>query len=107
MAEKKAKLSLPSMQSASKLLSKLLYPVRTHSNFLMMLVALGLLAYSVIMISTIIQQRDDQDYRDKQSANRIKSSFDKDTIQKVDNLKNSSDSSSIDLPAGRRNPFVN
>ena len=107
MADKKAKSSFLDLHALTKYTDKILYPIRAHSNFLMTLVALGLLAYSVIMISTIMQQRDDQAYREKQSVNRIKSTFDKDTIRKVDNLRNSNDGSSIDLPAGRRNPFVN
>lgn len=105
-AKKKPSLNLD-MAGLKKSLSGILYPIRAHSTFLLSIISLGFIAYSVIMISSIIQQTDDQQYRDKQSTNRIKSTFDKDTIQKIDNLRNSSDSSSIDLPAGRRNPFTN
>jgi hypothetical protein len=106
MADKKKSVSLD-LKSVRKLTDKFLYPVRTHATFLLSLISLGLIAYSVIIISGTIQQTDDPKYREEQSANRIKSTFDKETIKKIDNLRNSSDSSSIDLPDGRRNPFIN
>jgi hypothetical protein len=106
MADKKKNISLD-LQSLRKISDKFLYPVRAHSTFLLVMISLGLIAYSVIIISGTIQQTDDPTYREEQSANRIKSTFDKETIKKIDNLRNSNDSSSIDLPDGRRNPFIN
>jgi hypothetical protein len=106
MADKKKSISLD-LHSFQEALNKFLYPIRVHSTFLLTLIALALVAYSVIIISGAIQQTDDLQYREEQSANRIKSTFDKETIKKIDNLRISTDSSSIDLPDGRRNPFIN
>lgn len=104
--EKKKSTSLD-LRSLRKLTDRLLSPVRQHSTFLLVMISLGLVAYSVIIISGALQQTDDPAYREEQSANRIKSTFDKETIKKIDNLRISTDSSSIDLPDGRRNPFIN
>lgn len=107
MADKPKKNSSLNLLALRKAVDKFLSPVRSHSTFLLTLISLGLVAYSVIIISGAIQQTDDPQYREEQSADRIKSTFDKETIKKIDNLRISTDSSSIDLPDGRRNPFIN
>lgn len=111
MAEKDIKkkgisLSLD-LQALKVLGDRLTAPIRKHSSFILSIIALSLIAYSAIMVTMIIQRSDDPQYRDEQSVDRISSSFDKQTIQKVDNLRNSAENSSIELPAGRRNPFTN
>ena len=95
------------LQAIKKLGDTILAPVRKHSTFILSLIALGLIIYSAMMVTMIIQRGDDTAYRDEQAVDRISSSFDKQTIQKIDNLRNSADNSSIDLPGGRRNPFTN
>ena len=110
MADKKKKTSSSLTLDAHSLKTlgdRVTGPIRKHSSFIMWMLALGLIIYSAIMVTMIIQRSDDQDYRNEQAKDRISSSFDKQTIQKVDNLRNSNDNSSIELPAGRRNPFTN
>ena len=109
MAEKKKKGSSLNLdlQSVKKLGERFTAPIRKHSSFIMAMISLGLIIYTGLAVTTIIQRSDDQSYRDEQAKDRISSSFDKQTIQKVDNLRDSNDNSSIELPAGRRNPFRN
>ena len=89
-----------SLQQASTLVTK-------HSTVILMVAAISVLIYSILNVRMIIMLQDDTAYRVKQSANRINGNFDKETINKINNLKASSDSSSIELPQGRRNPFIN
>lgn len=81
-------------------------PIKTHLVLIMFLVLMGTLIYTVLTVSTIIQINDDAEYRLSAEAKSLDTSFDQATIKKVDELRESSDGSAIELPGGRRNPFV-
>lgn len=96
-------LSLDSLAQSAR---RLFMPVFQHLTLIVWLVTIGLIIYALIVTSAIIDQSDDQAYRDSQQETRIQSDFDRATIEQINNLSVSSDSSAAELPAGRRNPFV-
>lgn len=88
-------------------LQRVTNPITKHLTVIIVVAAIGVLIYSILTVRMIVMLQDDAVYRQKQSENRINGNFDKQTITKVNNLKVSSDTSTIDLPQGRRNPFIN
>lgn len=102
--KKTASLSLDAIFSP---IAKALVPIRRRLSFIVALAAIGALIYSFSVVSTILSRSDDEAYRQEQLSSRINSNFDKATIDKINGLTVSSEGASIDLPAGRRNPFVN
>lgn len=88
-------------------LQKVTDPIAKHSAVIIMVAAMSVLIYSILTVRDIIMFQDDTAYRQEQSVNRINGTFDKETITKINNLKASSDNTTIELPQGRRNPFIN
>lgn len=107
MAKKTTKTASINFSEIRVTVQRIIDPIAKHSTVIMAVAAISVLIYSMITVSMIITVQDDVAYRQAQSQNRISGAFDKTTINKVNNLKASSDGSSIDLPSGRRNPFVN
>jgi hypothetical protein len=82
-------------------------PIKSHHALIMFVLLMGVLIYSVYSVSTILQTTDDPDYRVEAEAKSLNTTFDQSTIQKVDELRESDANDPINLPGGRRNPFVN
>ena len=88
-------------------LRRFLSEIVRRSTVIIIVASIGILIYSVMVVQSIIAHQEDGEYRLKQQSNRISGNFDKDTIDKVNNLRASSEDSAIVLPGGRRNPFIN
>jgi len=93
-------------KSLVRSIKKIAAPIKTHLVLIMFLLLMSTLIYAVFTVSTIIQISDDGEYRLSAEAKSLGTSFDEATIKKVDELRESSDGSAIELPGGRRNPFV-
>lgn len=81
-----------------------LMPIVSHSAFIVSIISIGILIYAIYITSIIIGLSDDAAYREGQAGNKI--IFDATTITKINELSVSTDKSDIQLPDGRRNPFV-
>lgn len=93
----------PSLAEQLGGISKLL---KSNLSSIVIVLVIAILGYAFITVNSILSQSDDDDYRQAQSEKGVRSSFDQSTIDKINNLRSSSDSSTIDLPQGRINPFV-
>lgn len=95
------------LRSLSHSFGTITKPIAKHMTFLLIIASAGILIYAILVVQTIITPQDDTDYRQQQQSSRINGSFDQETIDKINNLRASSESSTVELPAGRRNPFIN
>lgn len=77
-----------------------------HYGIISFLLAMGVLIYCVYTIQMIMSTPSDQTYRDQQLQKNTKTSFDKKTIEQVQRLRTSEDTSAEPLPSGRINPFI-
>ena len=84
----------------------LVRPIQAHHTTIMFVLLMGVLIYSVVLVSSAIQPTEDSEYRATAEAKSITTQFDQATIEKVDNLRQHNDNEAIQLPSGRRNPFV-
>lgn len=104
MANKKSlKLDTASLLTVLQQVTK---PIKAHHALILFLLLMSVIIYSVISVNSIIQINDDTQYRLSAEAKSLTPSFDQSTIKKVDDLRQSGDNTSITLPGGRRNPFV-
>ena len=87
-------------------LKRITNPIKAHHALILFVLLMSVIIYSVISVNSIIQINDDNDYRISAEAKSLTPSFDQATIKKVDELRQSNDNTSITLPGGRRNPFV-
>jgi hypothetical protein len=107
MLEKPEKKSLNlELGAILPMLKRVAEPVKKHHALILFLLLMSVVIYSVINVSSIIQMNEDPEYRATAEAKSIKTSFDQATIKKVNELRQSSDNTTIALPGGRRNPFV-
>jgi len=61
---------------------------------------------AIYSITNILNLPEDTAYREEQQKNNINDNFDKATIEKINNLRFSNEATTITLPPGRTNPFV-
>lgn len=78
------------------------------SHHAIIVTLLGLLAvmYAVYTINQLLAMPDDDAYRAEKQADTIKTRFDQDTINKLERLRARQEQMTLDLPAGRIDPFV-
>ena len=84
-------------------------PVARHSTFILIVVLLGFLIYSVYTVSAIIGQASDSNYRSQQESSTAKTKFDQATIDRIKNLQTSSQSNTditFSVNRERQNPFT-
>lgn len=82
-------------------------PILRHHFFVVSIIILGFLIYSVWAVDQILSQPSDEAYRNEKQAAASKATFDQPTIEKIQVLKKSSEPFSPSLPAnGRINPFA-
>lgn len=87
-------------------LTRLMRSVFAHYGIISFILAMATLIYCVFSIQQIFSAPSDQTYRDEQLKKNTKTSFDKKTIDKVNQLRTTQDSAPIQLPGGRINPFT-
>ena len=87
-------------------LERIITPVRTRHALIMFVLLMGVIIYSVYTVSNTIQINDDPTYRSEAEAKSLTTRFDQQTVQKINGLKESDSNAPINLPGGRRNPFV-
>lgn len=112
MADKKPE---PAKKSSLKLdtgalkavLDKASTPVKKYHALILFTLLMSVVIYSVYSVNIILQTPDDANYRAEAETKSLKTSFDQATIKKLDELRESNTNSPIELPAGRRNPFIN
>lgn len=81
-------------------------PIGAHHTVIMFVLLMGVLIYTVLLVSMTLQPTDDSEYRSQVEAQSVTTRFDQDTIKKIDALNQSNANTQIQLPEGRRNPFV-
>lgn len=84
---------------------KINHSLFAHYGIISFVLAMSTLIYCVYSIQLLMTAPSDTDYRDQQLQKNTKTSFDKTTIDQVDQLRTTSDSTPITLPSGRINPF--
>lgn len=89
--------------SAIKGLSKHFF---AHYGILSFLLVMVILIYSVFSIQQIMSSPSDSGYRDEQQRKNTRTTFDRQTIGKVERLRSAEESAAIELPTGRINPFA-
>lgn len=82
-------------------------PIKAHHTLILFILLMSVVIYSVYNVSMIIQTPDDAEYRAEAESTSIKTIFDRATIKKIDELHQSNTDTNIELPDGRRNPFMN
>lgn len=102
-------MQLGSMTNVFRSISKGLRPIVRHHAILFTLFALVALIAAVYMTNEILSRPTDDDYRDTANQASVQTTFDRGTIQRINELRERNESSSGDLslPAGRTNPFAN
>lgn len=77
---------------------------RRHTSIGSLLI-LGMLSFAVFTISQYLAFPVDEEYRSEQQAQKTKTSFDQQTIEKIERLQERQQSQRPTLPPGRINPF--
>lgn len=77
-----------------------------HYGIISFVLAMSILIYCVYTIQIIMSTPSDETYRQQQQQKNTKTSFDKKTIEQVEQLRTTEDQSQIVLPSGRINPFA-
>lgn len=80
--------------------------VFAHYGIISFVLAMGTLMYCVYSIQLLMTAPSDTNYRDEQLQKNTKTSFDRKTIEQVNQLRTTDETSSITLPSGRVNPFT-
>lgn len=82
--------------------------VGRHHYFIFVVVLLCGLAVAVYVVNQTLASRTDQAYLDQKQLESLKASFDDATIEKIENLQKSNESSTAPPPSGsaRTNPFA-
>lgn len=73
---------------------------------IVIVLSLSALLYAVFTVNRLLSAGDDEAYRLQKQSSALKTRFDQDTINKLDQLKARQEQASLDLPAGRINPFA-
>ena len=87
-------------------LSSVVQMIARRHTIIVLLITLGLMIYTVFSVNSAMSQPPDETYRAEQVSQKAKTTFDKDTISKLEQLKVREDAISTNLPSGRINPFV-
>lgn len=87
-------------------LTKYASAVMRHYAIISVVVLFGALFYGLISIQQVLQPSEDANYRETQAQKNTKTSFDQATVQKVKDLKTSTEQYNQALPEGRINPFA-
>lgn len=83
--------------------------VGKHHYFVFTVLLLCSLAAVVYLVDSALRSSTDSSYRDKRLSEILKSDFDKETIQKIENLQKSDEASTAPTtpaPGARTNPFA-
>ena len=76
-----------------------------HYGIIIFMLAMGTLIYCVYSIQVLMTAPSDAEYRQQQLQKNTKTSFDKTTIEQVNQLRTTDDATAVTLPSGRINPF--
>ena len=87
-------------------IEKLSHSVFAHYGIISFLLAMGTLIYCVYSIQVLMTAPSDTEYRETQLQKNTKTSFDKTTVDQVNQLRTTDDTTSVTLPSGRINPFT-
>lgn len=80
--------------------------VFAHYGIISFILAMMTLMYCVYSIQLLMTAPSDTTYRNEQLQKNTKTSFDRKTIEQVNQLRTTDDTTSIMLPSGRINPFT-
>jgi biopolymer transport protein ExbD len=87
-------------------LRNLLRPITRRLPWVMFVLIAIFLVVSMLQVNQILQKPTDQSYLDEQQKTSIRTRFDAQTIQRIQQLKSREDNASLDLPSSTRiNPF--
>lgn len=79
--------------------------LRFHYLIFIVFIVVGMF-FAVYNITNILSLPEDAAYKEQQQKNNINDNFDEETIDKINKLRFSSDSTSLPLPEGRISPFT-
>lgn len=91
--------------SSLKPLSVALRKAMAYHVLLSFMLIMGVLMYVALSIQSVFSTPVDSAYEQEQLMKNTKTSFDKNTILQIESLRTSSDTSAVQLPEGRINPF--
>lgn len=94
------------LNQLSQALSKAFAPILKHHVVIAFMIVLGFLIFTVFSVNSILSQTADLEYEATQRRENALTRFDNKTIEQINQLKSRQDNASLDLPSGRRNPFV-
>ena len=97
------------MKAQTQNLTDALKPVARHSTFIIVVILLGFLTYSVYSVSGILGRSSDSNYRTQQQSSSAKTSFDKATVDRIKSLQTSNQSDNditFSVSQERQNPFT-
>lgn len=87
-------------------IEKIGHSIFAHYGIISFLLAMATLIYCVYSIQILMTAPSDTEYRESQLQKNTKTSFDKTTIEQVNQLRTTDDPGSVTLPSGRINPFT-
>lgn len=97
------------MKNSNLQLDSILKPLRTvlaHHAIIVIFLGLSAIVYAVFTINQLLSIPDDEAYRAEKQADTVKTRFDQDTINKLERLRARQEQMTLQLPAGRIDPFV-
>ena len=100
-------MQLGSLNTILRTIGKTLRPIVLHHAILFTLFALISLIAAVYTTNAILSQPTDDDYYMTASEQAVQTNFDRDTIEKIEQLRERGEGGNLDLPPGRINPFTN
>lgn len=100
-------MQLGSFANIFRSIGKVLRPIVRHHAILFTLFALVSMIAAVYMTNEILSRPTDDDYRDTASQEAVQTSFDRNTIERINELRERDETGGdLSLPPGRTNPFV-
>lgn len=100
-------MQLGSLSSIGRSIAKVFRPIVRHHAILFILFALLSIITAVYLTNSILSRPVDDDYRMTASEESVQTVFDRNTIERIEQLRESGEGGSLDLPPGRINPFTN
>lgn len=95
-----------SLTKSLKSLRSSFEPVVKRHVMISLLLIVGFLIFTIYSINQILSDTTDPEYENSKQAEAINTRFDDSTIDKINQLKSRQEAGSLELPDGRRNPFI-
>lgn len=87
-------------------IKELTKPITKHHVMIVVMILLLFMIVVIFRVNQIISTTTDSVYADEQRSKGVRTSFDADVIEKINQLKSRQENSQLQLPSGRYNPFT-